>query len=458
MRGAPFVSGASDTLDRIDTLDPIEAAEIDIAGSKDLIASVTDEISQHQRWIENYRVSEKRHARWLQFQEIRYQLELKRRALTRALKRFSLNLALLARAIWAFTVKWTTAFIAWLTPRAYALALTLRRWVAAALAWTWATAVSFARGALKEASIAFAWIAVTSRDFARGALQEASIALAWIAATSRYVARASLKAASTALAWIAVTSRDFARALFKAASIALAWVAVKSRAFARTSVKAISITFAWIGVQSVALAHALQRLLYRAWLKGRILARASLKAASIAFAWITAKSCDAARASLTAASIAVAWIAVQSAGWAHSVQRLLYRAWLEWRIFARAALKAVSAGSSRAAKRSRVFARTTQRSAIAGSSWLWARTGSLAQALLDGLVFVGAKSQRLFDKRVVSSIETTQPAQTPITSQCTALVCIEPWRARLPAIRQLNGAMPGLSWQLPSRSAARPPA
>jgi hypothetical protein len=370
MRGAPFVSGASDTLDRIDTLDPIEAAEIDIAGSKDLIASVTDEISQHQRWIENYRVSEKRHARWLQFQEIRYQLELKRRALTRALKRFSLNLALLARAIWAFTVKWTTAFIAWLTPRAYALALTLRRWVAAALAWTWATAVSFARGALQEASIAFAWI----------------------------------------------------------------------------------------GVQSVALAHALQRLLYRAWLKGRILARASLKAASIAFAWITAKSCDAARASLTAASIAVAWIAVQSAGWAHSVQRLLYRAWLEWRIFARAALKAVSAGSSRAAKRSRVFARTTQRSAIAGSSWLWARTGSLAQALLDGLVFVGAKSQRLFDKRVVSSIETTQPAQTPITSQCTALVCIEPWRARLPAIRQLNGAMPGLSWQLPSRSAARPPA
>jgi hypothetical protein len=182
-------------------------------------------------------------------------------------------------------------------------------------------------------------------------------------------------------------------------------------------------------------------LLYRAWLQVRIFARASRKAAAVAFAWI----------------------AVQSAALAHSGQRLLNRAWLEWRIFARASLNAASAGSTRAAAKSRVYARVAQRSAIAGASWLWASTGSLARASLDGLVFVGAKTQRLFDKRIVPSVESAQPAEASMTqaaiiSQCRALVCIEPWRARLPAIRQLNGATPGLSWQLPPRSAARPPA
>ena len=46
-----------------DTLDPIAAAEAGIAGSKDLIAAVADDLSQHQRWLAHYHVAEKRHAR-----------------------------------------------------------------------------------------------------------------------------------------------------------------------------------------------------------------------------------------------------------------------------------------------------------------------------------------------------------------------------------------------------------
>jgi hypothetical protein len=118
------VSGA------VDTLDPIEAARADIAGSKHLIAAVADDLSRHQEWLENYRVSEKRHARWLQFQELRYQTERKRQALVRALKRSALSVALLVRSIWLFCVRLVTAFVAWLTPRAHALALTLARWIA----------------------------------------------------------------------------------------------------------------------------------------------------------------------------------------------------------------------------------------------------------------------------------------------------------------------------------------
>lgn len=65
------------------TLDPIAAAEAGIAGSKNLIAAVADDLSQHQRWLAHYRVAEKRHARRLWFQELMYQLELRRRRLMR---------------------------------------------------------------------------------------------------------------------------------------------------------------------------------------------------------------------------------------------------------------------------------------------------------------------------------------------------------------------------------------
>jgi hypothetical protein len=175
-------------------------------------------------------------------------------------------------------------------------------------------------------------------------------------------------------------------------------------------------------------------LLYRAWLEWRVFARAALEAGSIAWAWTPA----------------------QSASAAHKLRRLLYRAWLEWHLFSRAGLEAASAGSTRAAKRSRIFARAARRSALAGSSWAWAKTGSLAQASLDGLAFVGAKSQRLFDKRVVSATEPTESAPA-INGQCTALVCIEPWRAKLPALRE-SLVTPDLSWQLPPPPEARPPA
>ena len=150
----------------VDTLDPIEAARADIAGSKHLIAAVADDLSRHQEWLENYRVSEKRHARWLQFQELRYQTELKRQALVRALKRSALSVALLVRSIWLFCVRLVTAFVAWLTPRAHALALTLARWIAAALTWTWASAVMLGRTLLGAALATLAWIASTSRRVA----------------------------------------------------------------------------------------------------------------------------------------------------------------------------------------------------------------------------------------------------------------------------------------------------
>src|SRR5262249_47677925 len=198
---------------------------------------------------------------------------------------------------------------------------------------------------------------------------------------------------------------------------------------------------AWIVVQSAALAHKLQRSLYRAWLEWRAFARASLEAASIARIWAV----------------------VESVALAHRLQRLLYRAWVEWRVFARSVFNMASAESSRAAKRTRIFARGAWRYAVAGSSLAWAKTSGLARTSLDGIAFAAAKTARLFDECVVLSPEPIQPAQAPmplraINGHCTALMCVEPWRARLPALRESLDATPGLSWRLPPRPEAQPPA
>jgi hypothetical protein len=437
------VSGA------VGTLDPIEAARADVVGSKHLIASVADDLNQHQQWLENYRDAEKRHARWLQLQEVRYQTELKRRATVRVVKRLALSVALFVRSGWLFLVRLVAAFVAWLTPRAHALALTLARWTAAALARTWLMGVTLARALLKASLATLAWIGTTSRDIA--------LALA--------------NAASNAGAWIGAQFEALAHALRR--WVYRAWL--QTLIFVRATRKAASIAFASTAAQSAALAHALLRLLYRSWLKTRILARASLKAASFASAWTAAQSAVLAhklqrllyrawlewrvfaRAALKAASMAWAWTAAQSALLAHKLQRLLYRAWLEWRVFVRSALEVASDQSSRAAKRSRVYGRAAKKSAVAGSSWAWTQTGSFAHASAGGLAFIVAKTERLFDKRVVPSPESAQSVQTAINGHCTALVCIEPWRAKLPALRE-SLAIPGLSWRLSPRPEAQSPA
>lgn len=198
-----------------DTLDPVEAAEDDIAGSKDLIASVADEISQHQRWLENYRVSETKRARRLRRQELMYQLELRRRRTIRSAKRLTLASLILARRVASFLVRNGTALLvtlrrllsrcaAWTAPRARALALTLWRWASAAWSWTTLKAGILARAFLKGASITASWIAVKSRALALTLRQWLSEGFAWMRVEARVLANGFLRAASIGFAWIAL--------------------------------------------------------------------------------------------------------------------------------------------------------------------------------------------------------------------------------------------------------------
>ena len=143
-----MLAGASDTID------PIDAARDDIAGSKDLIASAVEDLSQHQRWIENYRVAETRHARRVRRQELMLAIELTTKRILRALRRFALLTARLARATWRVAVSvsvrvaravaaasiyayaLTRSAIAWTSPRVHALAIATGQRIATASAWT----------------------------------------------------------------------------------------------------------------------------------------------------------------------------------------------------------------------------------------------------------------------------------------------------------------------------------
>ncbi len=94
-----MVAGANDTTD------PIEAARDDIAGSKDIIASAVEDLNQHQRWLESYRVSETKHARRVRRLELMYQLgELAKRVLL-ALKRFAFACGRAVRSLSLFVVR-----------------------------------------------------------------------------------------------------------------------------------------------------------------------------------------------------------------------------------------------------------------------------------------------------------------------------------------------------------------
>src|SRR5262245_7960239 len=85
-----------------DMRDPIAVAEADIAGSKHLIASVADDLSEHQRWLAHYRVAEKRRARRLKLQTLIYRTELGFAWLIQTCQRLALAFLHLAQSGAAF--------------------------------------------------------------------------------------------------------------------------------------------------------------------------------------------------------------------------------------------------------------------------------------------------------------------------------------------------------------------
>ena len=395
------------------TTDPIEAAEDDIAGSKDLIASVADEINQHQRWLENYRVAEKERARRLKRQELMYQLELRRRRTIRSLRRFSLASLRLARRIASFLLRNGTALVvalgqllvrgaAWAAPRVRALALTLWRWSVAASAWTWLmarvlarTLVRAAHAFVRGASIGFSWMAAQYRllDLALGRLLAAGWSWTW--RTAVVLARALFKAASLSFSWIAAQSRALDLALGRSLAAGWSWTSRKTLILARAFLRAASISFSWIVLKSKSGGGALRK-----W-------------ALAAFSWIRVEASALARASLKGASITFSWIVLTA-----------------------------SVLSGKLSTQAKHGADAFKRSALRTNRSLLARISNGGRRMRAwGIQSPAAPPQEEGGNGLAPELAAPQSEPGPLPNEAsaaqhgTAVICVEPLRARLPVVR-----------------------
>ena len=243
-------------------LDPIDAAKNDIAGSKDLIASVSDDLSQHYRWLESYRSSEIKHKRRLQRQEVMYQIEVRRRRLMRFAKRAALtsfrwaraaslflwqhlNAAFLSlRALFLRAVAWATPYVraiakvivigfVWLVLEFRAILLALGKWFDAGWSLLRAKSGVLAPDIANAASIGFAWLVVKLRVYALLSQRWLAAAWAWARVQAGGVARASANAASTAFAGLTVKGKALARTMRGSFSTVAAWLSMTLQALIR---------------------------------------------------------------------------------------------------------------------------------------------------------------------------------------------------------------------------------
>jgi hypothetical protein len=266
------VTGASDTLD------PIAAAQAGIAGSKHLIASVADDLSQQERWLAHYRLAEKRRARRAKIREFLYWLELKRQRLARWLRRMALIALRLARLAAAFL--WrnavalavmlrdaATAAFLWARPRVYAAALTLA-------AWTLALAT---------------WVLIETRRVARAMGHAAALAAAWVAREGQRLGAILWGWLRAAWAWTKIEAARLARTIAKGTSIVAAWSAAQSRAFAISFRRATTRLATSLRRETLRLAISVRRetLQLAAWTRKKTghFSRASLATASMGFSW-----------------------------------------------------------------------------------------------------------------------------------------------------------------------------
>jgi hypothetical protein len=420
------VTGASDTLD------PIAAAEAGIAGSKNLMAAVADELSQQQRWLAHYQVAEKRHARRLRVQGVLYRLDLARRAMLRFLRRLALLTLRLARNIALFVARTAvalfdmlssavTAGMTWLRPRAHALALLLRRWATAFWAWTVAASRALAAVLARWGSVAWAWTRVHAALLARASAKGTSIALSWLAATSLALAIGFGHWLVRIVRRTRALSRILARNALHAARVASTWTAASLRVLAALLAQWLSAAWQSTRRAALALGHWLVTRLRRTKALSRILARNALQVAHTASARIAA----------TSHTLAT------------TIRQRLPAAWkwtrVEARIITRASLKGTRQASAWTAANTRIATAALQHNVSAGAAWSGANARAASRASLAAAI--ASYSWAGHNVRTISRgfwHATPRPDtnhRALVVRRCTALACVEPKRARLPAIR-----------------------
>jgi len=400
------VSGASDFLD------PVEAAQDEISRSKRVIASALDDLSHHHSWLEGYHREERRRAQRLRRQEALQALKLRRQRAAWRVRRFALTSFVAMRNAALFLAQNGAAFLAWAAPRAQALAILMARELSTAATWSWRTARQLAQKGYEGAAIGFLWSVRTSD----------------------------------------VLGIAFRKRLSAESARLYAETATRTQPILQPAVKRATASWTRTRFRAKRLAFALQTGLKDAWSRTRhgvpILASRGRESVVDGFVW-TAHTTDALGVDFrqwasanTAALHAEAAIRAQpalkrtSAGWArirHQSKRLVSTAqtrasdsWARTRssapVLARNAIAMASMGRARLAD---------------GAAWLYARSQHLAFTAVRTASDRWAKTA-LEARHLLEKSRAWQPSRAHralVVRKSTALACIEPLRARLPAIR-----------------------
>ena len=290
-------------------IDPFESAKRKVARSKDLVASATEDLHQHHRWLKDTIATEARnrekHARWLKRQQVSQQRKLKRQRLILSCKRGAWASVLVLRSISLFLsnkISSALAYLldlllisaAWIARRLWAGAVSLLRLMSNIVSWLWvrgnALALAFRRGT----SIIASRVALKARIHALSLRKFLAISLSWTGAQTHAFARALGRVASRSASLIAVKSHNLGLSLGKLLSTGLTRSRVRANAVAFASATAVSRSASWMVAElrslSILLGKRLSIGISRGSVTAHALALASVTATFRIASWIVAKS------------------------------------------------------------------------------------------------------------------------------------------------------------------------
>ena len=196
----------------------------------------------------------------------------------------------------------------WVASRTRVLATASRRAISVGLFWARTEGRALALASLNATSAGTSWVATRTRDLAISLGKAITSGVSWTRTKSHALTLSSLNATSAGTSWVATRMRDLAITSRKATSSGLSWTQANVHAFALASRDGASVSFAWTAARTGTLARATSEAASIGFSKGHALALASQGAALIGCTWIAAKSRACAQASLSAASTGSSWM------------------------------------------------------------------------------------------------------------------------------------------------------
>ena len=284
------------------------AVKTNIARSKELIGSATDDLNQYHLWVKSYTKSERQnremHARWLSRQEAIGRRRLKRQRMVQSCTRVILSCVFFVRFLARLLVTgvlgqfylrhWLWVSASWTFFQARSKAFSLLRLISVASSWLAAATKAVTLAVSATASTTFSRLANGSRTFAVSLRSRLTVILSWLFVSAPTIALRLLRATSATFYRIAVKTRVVTLAVRGPASTTLSRFAVASRTLAVSLRSRLTAIWSRICVSGPALTHrllwAVSTTFYRIAVKTRALSRGLLSRLSAGLSWIRANS------------------------------------------------------------------------------------------------------------------------------------------------------------------------